>query len=64
VGLFRWKFTRKYKLAAVERLEASVSVAEVERGSGGQPEFAAALTAGISHSAAELEPCRWNVGAL
>jgi len=43
MGLSRRQFTKEFKLAAVRRLEAGVSLAEVARGLEGQPERVAAL---------------------
>jgi transposase-like protein len=45
MGLSRRQSTREFKLAAVRRLEAGVSLAEVARGVGGQPERVATLAA-------------------
>ena len=43
MGLSRGRFTREFKLAAVQRLEQGISIAEVARGAGSQPQPAASL---------------------
>jgi transposase-like protein len=45
MGLSRRQFTKQFKLAAVRRLEEGVSLREVARGVGGQPQGIAPLAA-------------------
>jgi len=45
MGLSRRTFTKEFKLAAVQRLEQGVSLGEVARGAGSEPERAAPLAA-------------------